>query len=76
MERVARQRLGTDPRSALGAPLILANKDLQVGHLVIQIVKCHGNLQGTPVLIDDGMTGESSGYKTSIGAGRSPDSCQ
>ena len=28
-----------DPRSVLGAPLILANKDLQGGHLVILIVK-------------------------------------
>ena len=33
--------------------------DLQGGHLVMQIVKCHGHLQGPPVLIDDGMTGES-----------------
>ena len=47
------------PRSVLGAPLILANKDLQGGHLVIQIVKRHGNLQETPVLIADGMIDES-----------------
>ena len=46
-------------RSVLGAPVILANKDLQGGHLVIQIVKRHGNLQETPVLIDDGMIAES-----------------
>ena len=26
---------------------------------MIQIVKCHGNLQETPVSIADGMTGES-----------------
>ena len=32
MERV--QRPGTEPLSVLGAPLILANKDLQGGHLV------------------------------------------
>ena len=59
MARVARQRLGTEPRSALGAPLILANKDPLGGRLVIQIVKRHGNLQETPVLIDDGMIDES-----------------
>ena len=59
MARVARQRPGTDPRSVLGAPLVLANKDLQGGHLVIQIVKFHGNLQETPVLIADVMTAES-----------------
>ena len=46
-------------RSVLGAPLILANKDLQGGHVVIQIVKRHGSLQETPVLIDDGMIDES-----------------
>ena len=45
---MARQRLGTEPRSVLGAPLILANKDLQGGHLVIQIVNRHDNLQKTP----------------------------
>ena len=45
MERVARQRPGTEPRSVLGAPLILANKDLQGGHLVTQIFKRQGNLQ-------------------------------
>ena len=55
---MARQRLGTEPRSVLGAPLILANNHLQGGHLVIQIVKRHGNLQETPVLIADGMTDE------------------
>ena len=31
---MARQRLGTEPRSVLGAPLILANKDLQGDHIV------------------------------------------
>ena len=59
MARVARQRLGTDPRSVLGAPLILASEDPLGDHRVMQIVKCHGHLQGPPVLIDDGMTGES-----------------
>ena len=57
MARVARQRLGTEPRSALGAPLILANKDPLGGRLVIQIVKRHGNLPRC--LTADGMTGES-----------------
>ena len=45
---MARQRLGTEPRSVLGAPLILANKDLQGDHIVILIVNRHGNLQKTP----------------------------
>ena len=44
---MARQRLGTEPRSVLGAPLILANKDLQGDHIVILIVNRHGNLQET-----------------------------
>ena len=39
MAREARQRLGTEPRSVLGAPLILANEDPLGDHLVIQIVK-------------------------------------
>ena len=38
-------------RSVLGAPLILSNKDLQGGHIVIQIVKRHGNLQEAPVCV-------------------------
>ena len=45
MEKVARQCRGTEPRSVLGAPLICANKDLQGEHIVIPIVKRHGNLQ-------------------------------
>ena len=44
---MARQRLGTEPRSVLGALLILANKDLQGDHIVSLIVNRDGNLQET-----------------------------
>ena len=47
MAKVAQQRPGTEPRSVLGTPLILANKDLQGDHIVILIVNRHGNLQET-----------------------------
>ena len=45
---------------AVFTPLILANKDLQGGHIVIQIVNRHGKSpENPPVFIADGMTDES-----------------
>ena len=54
---MALQRASPEPRSVLGAPLILANKD----RLVIQIVQRKSPTQkvAASVLTADGMTGES-----------------